>query len=100
MTANPAPMTLRLLTPGGVLGEAGCDSVRLILRDGVGGTCGGSVGIQRDHIPAVMVLGRGAIRASLGGKTVFLAYAEDGFASVKDNVITVITDSAAIRDDL
>ena len=92
-------MTLRLLTPDGVLKEIGCDSVQLILRDGVRGEGGGSVGIQKGHAPAVMALGRGVLRASLTGEAVFRARTEDGFASVRDNVITVITDSAQEIND-
>ena len=97
MADRNAPMTLRLLTPGGVSAETPCDSVQLVLRDGVSGQGGGYIGIQRNHTPAVLALGQGTIRASLGQETVFLATAADGFASVRDNVITVITDSAVIE---
>jgi len=89
-------LTLRLLTPTGIGAETTCDSVQLYLRDNAEGRGGGMVGILRNHAPAVMALGKGPVRASLGGETVFSAVAEGGFASVRDNVITVITDSAVI----
>lgn len=91
-------MTLRLLTPAGVSAAVACDSVQLTLRDGADGRGGGRMGIQRDHAPAVLALGPGLVRASRAGAIVFLAMVGDGFASVKDNVITVITDSAEVRD--
>ena len=97
MEETTAPMTLRLLTPTGISAEVGCDSIRLTLRDDAEGRGGGAVGILRDHAPAVMALGKGAIRASLAGEVVFRAKADDGFASVRDNVITVITDSAVVE---
>ena len=89
-------LTLRLLTPTGTGGETACDSVRLCLRDNAEGKGGGMVGILRNHAPAVMALGKGPVRAVLGGETVFSAAVDGGFASVRDNVITVTTDSAVI----
>lgn len=97
MADSNAPLTLRLLTPAGTSAEAACDSVQLTLRDDRNGRGGGLIGIRRNHAPAVLAIGKGVIRASLGGKTVFRAVAEDGFASVGDNVVTVITDSAVIE---
>ena len=92
-------LTLRLLTPTGTSAEILCDSVQLTLRDDADGKGGGLVGILPGHAPAVMALGPGAIRASLKRSAVFRARAKDGFASVRDNVITVITDSAEIIEN-
>ena len=92
MAEASAPMTLRLLTPAGLAAEAGCDSVVLTLADG------GLAGVMRDHAPAVMALGAGPVRASLGGKPVLKSETKGGFASVKDNVVTVVTDSASITE--
>lgn len=100
MSDRASLMTLRLLTPTGVSAETECDSVQLTLRDDAEGKQGGLVGIQRDHAPAVMALGQGPIRASLRQTQVFRATASGGFASVQDNVVTVITDSAVIDEDL
>ena len=88
-----APMTLKILTPDGIFAQAGCDSAILTMRDGVEGKGGGLIGVQKDHTPAVLALGEGIVRGSLGGKTVLTACVSGGFASVKDNVITVITDT-------
>ena len=95
--ADTAVMTLRLLTPAGTSAEAACDSVQLAIPDGTDGYGGGLVGILRDHEPAVMALAKGTVRASLGGKEVFRADVERGFASVRDNVVTIITDSAVVE---
>lgn len=100
MADSASSMILRILTPAGVSGEVECDSVQLALRDDAEGRRGGLVGIQRNHAPAVMALGRGEIRASRDGKPVFRAASAGGFAAVKDNVITVITDSAVIDDPI
>ena len=75
-------LTLRLLTPTGTGGETACDSVRLCLRDNAEGKGGGMVGILRNHAPAVMALGKGPVRAVLGGEIVFSAAVDGGFASV------------------
>ncbi len=92
------PMTLRIRTPEGTAAEVSCDNVRFFLRDGADGTGGGFVGIQRGHAPAVLALGDGPIRASLGGRSVLRAHVGSGFASVQEDVITVLTDSAAIEE--
>jgi len=92
MADGSAPMTLRLLTPAGLLAEAGCDSAVLTLADG------GLVGVMRGHAPAVMALGKGAVRASLEGRPVLRAETEGGFASVKDNAVTVVADSVSITE--
>ena len=97
MADKEGSMTLRVLTPTGVSAETPCDSVRLTLRDDRNGRGGGSIGIRKGHADAVLALGRGPVRASLGSETVFRAEVEAGFASVKDNVVTVITDSARIE---
>ena len=91
-----APMTLRIVAPAGTAAEAACDSAVLTLREGTNGKGGGSVGIWKDHAPAVMALGRGPVRASLHGSPVLETMVDGGFASVRDNVITVITGSAEI----
>ncbi len=97
MADTNAPMTLRIVTPMGTSAEAACDSVKLTLRDDLSGHGGGLIGIKRNHAPAVMAIGKGVIQASLGRDTVLRAVAEGGFASVGDNIITIITDSAVIE---
>lgn len=94
MAENAAPMTLRVLTPAGIVSETDCDSAVLTIPDGADGRGGGLVGIRRDHAPAILALGEGSIRASLGGKPVLNVSVKGGYASVRDNVITVVTDGA------
>lgn len=96
MTDREAPMRLRLVTPQGVVAEVGCDSVQLMLTDDETGKNGGLVGIWRGHAPALMALGRGAIVARRDEVIVLRAEAEGGFASVRDDIVTVITDSASV----
>lgn len=96
--AENAPMTLRLVTPAGIAAEAVCDSVILSLPDSADGRGGGLVGIERNHMPAVLAIDRGGVRASLGGTLVLFAQTSGGFASVRDNVVTVITDGVQIAD--
>ena len=86
------PMTLRVLTPGGAAAETACDSVQLFLRDGADGTGGGLVGIRRGHTPAALALDEGPLWASLRGKEVLRLQIGGGFASVRDDVITVLAD--------
>ena len=89
-------LTLRLLTPVGYSAETVCDSVRLTLKDNAEGRGGGSVGILYGHAPAVMALGNGPVTAKEDGEVVLSAVLESGFASVRDNVVTVISDSAVL----
>ena len=96
MAGTAATMTLRLLTPSGLSEEIACDSVVLTQRDSVAGYGGGRVGIRTGHAPAVIALGEGPALASLGTATVFRALVSWGFASVVDDVVTVITDHAEV----
>lgn len=99
MADSASTMTLRLLTPKGTSAETACDSVLLTQRDSVEGRGGGLVGIRADHAPAVIALGEGPVTASLGQRIVFRAAVSGGFASVLENVVTVITDSAVVDPD-
>ena len=99
MAGTASTMTLRLLTPAGYSSETACDSVHLTQRDSIAGTGGGLVGVRADHAPAVIALGKGPVTASLGAKTVFRAVVSGGFASVLDNVVTVITDAVTVDAD-
>ena len=94
-----APLTLRVLTPAGSMAEESCDGVQLILRDGADGRGGGSMGILRGHAPAVMALGEGTVRAVLNGKVSLCLRVSGGFDSVRDDIVTVITDSAALVNE-
>ena len=90
---SSAPLELIVLTPHGRAADIRCDSVRLTLCDDENGRGGGSIGIHRGHLPAVLALGDGPADAVLHGESVFHAQLHGGFASVRDNVVQIITDS-------
>lgn len=90
---SSAPMELIILTPHGEAVDVRCDSVHLTLCDDETGHGGGLVGFHRGHLPAVLALGDGAADAMLHGESVFHSTLHGGFASVRDDVIRVITDS-------
>ncbi|MBR4658830.1 MAG: hypothetical protein IKP26_06205 [Clostridia bacterium] len=86
-------LTLRLHTPEGYGKELECDHVNLFARDNALGEGGGSVGIRRSHCAAVIALADNAkIEAKLDGRPVFKGAASGGFAMVKDDIVTVLTD--------
>lgn len=90
---SSAPMELIILTPHGEAVDVRCDSVHLTLCDDETGHGGGLVGFHRGHLPAVLALGDGAADAMLHEESVFHSTLHGGFASVRDDVIRVITDS-------
>ena len=88
-----AKLLLRLLTPEGKGKEIPCDHVNITVRDNALGEGGGSAGIRRGHITAVAALETDSkLTAKLDGKPVFSCLAAGGFAMVKDDVVTVLTD--------
>mgnify|MGYP004728734885 FL=1 len=90
---SSAPMEFIILTPHGEAVDVRCDSVHLTLCDDETSHGGGLVGFHRGHLPAVLALGDGAADATLHGESVFHSTLHGGFASVRDDVIRVITDS-------
>lgn len=86
---HSAPLTLRILGVGGEELHFRCDSVRLTERDREDGHGGGSRGIRRGHVRALIALGAGPLRATLGDAVVFAQTYSGGLASVEDNVVTV-----------
>ena len=87
---SAAPIEFIVLTPHGKAVDIRCDSVHLVLCDDETGHGGGQVGLRRGHLPAVLALG--------DGETVVHTVLHGGFASVRDNVIRVITDSDIEND--
>ncbi len=87
------PMEFIVLTPHGEAVDVHCDSVHLTICDDETGHGGGQIGFHRGHLPAVLALGDGAADALLHGETVFHTTLHGGFASVRNDVIRVITDS-------
>ena len=86
-----SPLTLKIVTPEGVDRTIACDSISLWMAPDSKGKGEGSIGIRKDHINAVIALGNGPVTAHLQGETVFSAQAEGVFATVMENVITVVS---------
>ena len=86
---STAPLELIVLTPHGEAVDVHCDSVHLTVCDDETGHGGGQVGFHRGHLPAVLALGDGPADALLHG----------GFASVRNDVIRIITDSAVDTEE-
>ena len=89
-------LTLKVITPRGEQASVSCDSVTVFARDGENNDGGGSVGIRRGHLPAVIALLDGcAVKASSGGAPVAAYTVSDAFAIVKDDVVTVVAESVS-----
>ena len=93
MNENDALLKIRIVTPNGEAASASCDSIRLNMADDASGRSGGSVGIRKGHENAVISLAPGVAEGRLNGELVFSAKIKGGFATVKDNLVTVVTDS-------
>lgn len=91
------PITLIIVAPEGEKARLACASVTLFAMDNAAGENGGSMGIRRGHMPAVIALERGsAVKARVedGSETVFGV--SGGFAKVENDIVTVIT--GAVND--
>ena len=93
MADTKSGITLRVLTPNGVFAETECDAVTLTVADNENGKGGGSIGILRGHLPGVFALAKGEIRYRSGEKVSLCCTVNGGFASLRDDVLTVLTDS-------
>lgn len=88
-------LTLVILTPEGEACRLPCEAVTLFARDNEAGEGGGSVGIRRGHIPALIALEPGSIvkaRAEGGSETRYKV--SRGFAAVKDDIVTAAAETA------
>ena len=86
-----APLTLKIVTPEGVDQSFDCDSVTLWMAPDAKGNGEGSIGIRKGHAEAVIALGNGPLEARLSGSMVFSGISEGGFATVRSDIITVVT---------
>ena len=87
---------LRILSPTGITAERECDIVQMVIPDDSKGRGGGSVGIEAGHASTVMALADGDVEAVLDGHCALRAHVHGGFASVADDVVTVLSDSAEV----
>ncbi len=88
-------LSMRVVTPNGVFCETSCDSVVLQCSPDADGTPNGSIGIRKGHTDAVIALGAGEVVISRDGeKSKKKISVGRGIATVSQNLVTVITDSA------
>lgn len=89
------PLLLTVTTPDETR-TVRCDAVSFIVPDSPDcPNAGGSVGIRRGHTDALMAVAAGRIVARAAGNAVFEADIAPGFAVVRRDVITIITDRIA-----
>ena len=89
-------LLFRILTPLKDVASFHCDAVNLVEKDNAEGQ-GGSIGILRGHLPAVIALEENSpVTASAKGKTVFSATVRGGFARVDQESVTILTPSANV----
>ena len=93
MADTKSGITLRVLTPNGVFAETECDAVTLTVADNENGKGGGSIGILRGHLPGIFALAPGEVRYRIGDKGTLCCTVKGGFASLRDDVLTILTDS-------
>lgn len=89
-------LRLIVVTPMGEVYSGECDSLHLNTPDGEKGKGGGSVGIRQNHADAMIALQKGIVRAYRSGELCASIDCESGFATVRNNVVTVAADDASI----
>lgn len=85
-------MQLIISTPKGSLSPIECDSVHLNISDDAKEKNGGSYGIRKGHVKSLFALEKGNVTALLNGKIVYSATTTNGFATVDNNVVTVVVE--------
>lgn len=97
---STAPLELIVLTPHGEAVDVHCDSVHLTVCDDETGHGGGRSAFTAAIFPGrLLALGDGPADALLHGEAVFHTVVHGGFASVRNDVIRVITDSAVETEE-
>lgn len=86
-------LTLNIVTPKCTYGPVSCDSIHLTIIDDVNGKGGGSYGIRKGHAKSVFSLGEGVIDAIQGGEVLLVGKSGCGFATVDENVVTVVVET-------
>lgn len=84
-------LKLKIVTPEGIDQTFDCDSVILWMAADSEGREEGCIGIRKGHTGAVIALGNGPLKASLAGEMVYTAQTQGGFATVIDDIVTVVT---------
>ena len=83
---------LTIITPSGSSACIDCDSVTLTARDNAEGEGGGSIGVMRGHVPALIALSKDSrVTARTGSERAVYTVA-GGFASVGADSVCVTTE--------
>ncbi|MCR5681770.1 MAG: hypothetical protein K6G29_04890 [Clostridiales bacterium] len=86
------PITLTVTSPDREAVSVRCDSVRLTVPDSRDGKIpGGSVGIRRGHMPALIAVAPGIVRAYAEGREIFVCETSGGLATVGGDRVTLAT---------
>ena len=85
-------LTLTIVTPKGTRGPVSCDSIHLKICDDMNGKGGGSYGIKAGHTKSLLSLEKGVIEAFLMGEKILTGECDVGFATVNQNVVTVVVE--------
>lgn len=90
MMPEPGKLLLRVVTPTGEAVSVTCDSIRMQTPDDTEGKNGGWIGIRKGHTAALMAVTAGPVHAFLEEQLVRTVIVSEAFASVKDDVVTVL----------
>ena len=97
MVIKNFPLRLRIVSRSGCVADLGCSSVRLNIADGEDSKGGGSLGIRQMFLKSVMLLAPGYVTAFQNDEKLSETYITSGFATVINDVVTVITDDDALH---
>ena len=90
-------LVLKVITPAGSFGPYRCQSVRLNASDDAEGSGGGSCGIRPGHIESLISVEKGPLTAYSGGEVILSAECGNGFATVEDDVVTVVIEEYSVN---
>ena len=85
-------LTLKIVSKKGTGSAVKCDSVHLVTVDDTTGKGGGRLGIRPGHIKSLISVDEGPVRAYLDGKEIFFAIVGTGFATVENDIVTIVTE--------
>ena len=99
--AGTGLIKVKIVTPGGVNNsgvEFECDSVHLNAQEDAKGNNGGSFGVRYGHADALAALGKGKVEAYLNGEIIKTIEISGGFAKIRKDSVTVITEGYKIDE--
>ena len=86
-------LSLTVVTPTGAISPVTCESVHCSVTDDSKGKGGGRYGIRSGHARALLTIAPGEVEALRQGERVFLCRCGSGFATVEDNMVTLVVES-------